>query len=127
MKYFLVKLSYTAQVTAQFEITESQLKEALAEDRFGEYKGEAWQKAERLFTDTGVDIAEEIAESTWDSIDVGAMDFTLRHKYRTDEAAESDASEDPCCTELEASEVFINLNRVAWLDDVEIEEHESTY
>jgi len=129
MKRFLVKLNYTAQVTARFEITESQLKKALEEKRFGEIDGEDWQKAEKLFESSGYTIANEISQSTWDyqPIELGPMDFTIHQEYRTDEAAENDNSEDDCFTELEAGEVFLNLNRVAWLDDVEVEEHESTY
>jgi hypothetical protein len=129
MKRYSIRLTYTAQVTARFQITESQLKEALEEKRFGEIDGEDWQKAEKLFESSGYTIANEISQSTWDyqPIELGPMDFTIRQEYRTDEAAENDNSEDNSFTELEASEVFLTLERVAWLDDVEVEEHESTY
>ena len=128
MKRYLIKLNYTVQVTAQFDITEHQLKEALSEERFGEMDGEAWQKAERLFTNAGIDMADAISQSTWDyqPIELGTMGFDIEREYQTDQAAESDTSQD-IYYELEAGEVILNLNRVVGLDDVEVVEHESAY
>ena len=129
MKRYQIKLNYTAQVTARFDITEVQLKEALSEERFGKMDGSSWQKAEKIFTKAGERIANDISQSTWDyqPIELGPMDFDIEQEYQTDEAAESDTSEGCSYTELEVGEVFLTLNRVAWLDDGEVEEHESTY
>ena len=127
MKSFFVTLTYTAQATARFEIDEHQLKDALGEERFGKLKGEDWEKAETLFSRVGEDIANEISDYTWECepIELGSLNFTLRQDYRTEEALEEDTSEEGMYTEIEPSEVFLKLSRVAWLDDVEVEEHDS--
>ena len=129
MKRYSIRLTYTVQAEVRFEITEQELKDALGEERFGKLKGEDWQKAETLFTEVGEYIANEISEYTLECepIELGSMHFTLPQEYRTEKALEEDTSEDEWCTEIEPTEVFLNLSRVAWLDDVEVEEHESTY
>jgi len=131
MKRYLVKLNYTVQAQAHFVIDENQLKEALDEERYGELEGEDWQKAEKLFEETGEDIANEISQSTWDNypLELGGMSFTLRQRFRTDEAAEADLNtiDYNMCTEVEPDEVFLRLSRVAWINDIEVEENDSTH
>lgn len=129
MKRYFVKLEYTAQVSVMFDINEHQLKEALGEERLGSLEGNDLEKAKVLFENTGEDIADEISQFTWDNqpFQLGDLDFTLRQYYRSHEAAEADDSGQPPCTEVEAREVVVRLNRVAWLDDVDVEEHESPY
>jgi hypothetical protein len=129
MKRYFVKLEYTAQASVMFDINEHQLKEALGEERLGSLEGDDLEKAKELFERTGEDIANDISQFTWDNqpCQLGDLDFTLRQDYRTEQAAEADDSGQPACTEIEAREVVVRLNRVAWLNDVEVEEHESTY
>jgi len=127
MKSYCVKLKYTVQAEVCFVLDEHQLKDALGEDRFGNLEGAEWQKAEKLFTQAGEDIANEISQSTWDyqPIELGDMNFTLRQEYRTEQAAENDTDDDPMDTEVDPYEVFLRLGRVAWLDDVQVDEHDS--
>ena len=127
MKRYFVKLKYTVQAEVCFDIDEHQLKGALGENRFGNLEGAEWQKAEKLFTQAGEDIANEISQSTWDyqPIELGDMNFTLRQEYRTEQAAENDTDDDPMDTEVDPYEVFLRLGRVAWLDDVQVDEHDS--
>jgi hypothetical protein len=129
MKRYFVQIEYTVQATAQFEIDEHQLRDALEEERLGTLTGEDLIKAKNLFSKTGEDIADEISQSTWDykPLELGSMNFLLRQDYRTDEAAEADQSGGSTCTEIEPKEIFLRLNRVAWVDNVEVEEDESTY
>jgi len=131
MKRYFVNLNYTVQAQVNFVIDENQLKEALDEERFGELEGENWQKAEKLFEEVGEDIANEISQSTWDNhpFELGSMSFTLRQKYRTDEAAEADQNicDYNMSTEVEPDEVYLRLSRVAWINDIEVDEHDSTH
>ncbi len=124
MKRYYVQIKYTVQATAQFEIDEHQLRDALGEERLGKLDGSNLAKAKCLFSEAGEDIADEISQSTWDykPLELGSMNFLLRQDYRTDEAEEADQSGESTCTEIEPKEIFLRLNRVAWVDNVEVEE-----
>ena len=129
MKRYFVQIKYTVQATAQFEIDEHQLGDALGEERLGKLDGSNLAKAKYLFNKAAEEIVDEISQLTWDDkpLELGTMDIAFRQDYRTDEAAKADQSGEPPGTDIEVSEVFIRLNRIAWVDNVEVEEHENTY
>lgn len=127
-RYF-VKLKYIVHATARFTLNQSQLDELLNEERYGAIEGDYLKKAETLLTENALYIASSISAKTnhFDPIEFGNLGFPIEQDYRNEESAEIDESNEALEEYFEANDMNLSLGNVLWLDDVEVEEHESTY